>query len=334
MKLRRFLFLILCLIATPVFAGFGVDLFDANKGTFTEAGLLGAEAITAQNDRDFNTDIGNWTVENYGGSGTLAWNEDPIGGVDDKQALLTSDGDSVFRASLNTSEWTCSPNTLHKVSAKMYVPAGNTLKSVGFITADIEGESPSSYVKTLLGNTWTEVSYFVFFAADVVGSITIMFNGNPADGDKLYYDDISVKPIDISWVPYPGSANTIEIDSNALLITYVDSSGGAYMYLNDAADLNSDLIVGAHYVLTFNAKVGAGDNVTIYEALTGSSTPTITATSFISYEICFTASSTDGHYLRGGNMGAGEEIWLDTLVLKEITPAPFYIYQELLINHH
>lgn len=120
-----------------------------------------------------------------------------------------------------------------------------------------------------------------------------------------------------SWVAY--GTNTIANDANSLKITYGNSATGAYVYLRDADDLSSDLTVGALYKLTFDAKVGAGDNVSVevkYSPLVF-----VTETEFTSKTIYFTAVHATTIYLQMNNMSAGEIIWLDNLVLQEVLHA-------------
>jgi len=309
----------------------GSDLFDANKGTFTEAGLLGAEAITAQNDRDFNTDIGNW-VKAGSDTGTLAYDTTNLGytdepDADDDQALLTAVGDgNLFGAIPHTSLETLTANTLYKVTAWAAVPAENTLKRV---TIGAQGSTFSGSINSLLwlsgttiaGDTWTEVTEYVWLAADVEGNFVVGFDGDPSAGDLLYFSDISIKPLTLSWVPY--GTNTLSIDSNALKITYVDNGGGASLLLQDSKDLSSDLTATKQYKLTGQAKVSAGNNVSLRfhngDALEASFAD-ITSTSYIPFEHYFVKGS-GTPYLRLANMGAGEIIWLDSLVLTEVTAA-------------
>ncbi len=167
------------------------------SGTFEDNEIiyrsgLGAEAITAQNDRDFNTNIGNWTVVKNG-SGTLAWNEDLIGGADNKQALLTCDGDAYLYAMIDQDDFSVSANTFYKATTNVYVPAGNTLKDVRIRTVTFDVEYDSKYSPT--DNTQTSVEFYFHVAADITGGFRVGFYGDPTNGDKLYFDDISIKPI-------------------------------------------------------------------------------------------------------------------------------------------
>jgi hypothetical protein len=293
----------------------GSDLFDANKGTFTEASLLGSEAITAQNDRDFNTDIGNWVVSKNG-VGTLTWDETDLDGADDKQGLLTSDGDTYLTAQLAAGNVNNVANTFYKLTVKIYIPSGNTLQDISLRSTGFT-LNPETVYNNVTTDTFVEYSHYYYQGADLTGVYIIGFSGNPTDGDKLYFDDISIKPVDISWVPY--GTNTIEIDSDALKITCVDNPGGAYLYMLDSTDFSSDLTSGKLYKLAGRSKVGSGDSVNIlFNNPVGSDgSVTITSTTFVDFEIycVFVQNNTTISFA----MNAGEEIWLDDLVLKEVT---------------
>ena len=162
-----------------------------NNDTISES-ALGLEAITDQNDRDFNTDIGNWQ-KTGSDSGNLSWDETDLGDDDPyKQGLLTAVGDGSLYAYLTTTFITLTTNTLYKLPFNIYVPAGNTLKDVRIKFSEL---SEFIEYRTLAGDTWTEVVAYSYLSADVTGSIQVGFNGNPANGDLLYFDDNSIKPV-------------------------------------------------------------------------------------------------------------------------------------------
>jgi len=314
----------------------GDTLYDQNggaggsgdKGAFTYADLLGAETITAQNDRDFSSgNIGNWTIV-ADGAGTCAYSPADLDGADDKQGLITSNGDAYAYAALTVSASggggaaILTPNTLYKVSARVHVPAANTLKTALMSWSDITGEIPLSVSLALGNDTYTTIEEYFYLAADVVGSILIGFDGNPDDGDKMYFDDISIKPIDITWVPY--GTNKIKIDDavgtgGALHITYVDNGLGVRQYLRDSYDLISDLTVGESYLFQFDAKVGAGDSASlkIYDGSDFISSGNI-AESFTTYKMIFTAHGATNCYIVFAGMGVGEEVWIDNLTIKSV----------------
>ncbi len=122
-----------------------------------------------------------------------------------------------------------------------------------------------------------------------------------------------------SWVAQ--GTNTIANDANSLKITYGNNANGAKLLLSDAADLTTDLIPGVVYDLTFDAKVGAGDSVQVQIVRSAGNNPriTITETDFTSKTIRFVASHATADAILMRNMGAGEDIWLDNIVLKEVT---------------
>ena len=121
-----------------------------------------------------------------------------------------------------------------------------------------------------------------------------------------------------SWVVY--GTNTIANDTNTLKIAYSNGADGAYLLLRDTSDLSSNLTVGKLYKLTFDAKVDTGNSVDIMVDTTGVNlTLTITETTFTSKTIYFIASHATADYIRMGNMTTNEIIWLDNIVLKEVT---------------
>jgi len=155
--------------------------------------LLGSEAITVQNNRDFSSGtIGNWLVY-ASGSGTCTYSTAAIGGADNQQGLLTSNGDTYLYALLSTSQTEIQANTLYKFTAKVYVPAANTLKTITIGSSNLGAPYTVSYV--LNSNIWTLVEIYYPIGTDVTGSWGLGFDGNPADGDLLYFDDISIKPV-------------------------------------------------------------------------------------------------------------------------------------------
>ncbi len=122
-----------------------------------------------------------------------------------------------------------------------------------------------------------------------------------------------------SWTTY--GTNTIANDANTLKVTYVDNAAGALLYLRDTADLSSNLTIGKLYKLTFDTKVGVGDNVTVSLWSSGYSvlSRVVTETDFTNVTWYFTADSANNMYIRQGFMGAGEDIWFDNIVLTEVT---------------
>ena len=297
-----------------------LDLFDEYKGTFDEANLLSAEAIADLNNTDFRDgDIGEW-AENTDGSGTCAYDFSDIGGADDKQGKLTSDADSYLYADLQSAYWNGlggaapNPDTLYKMTANVYIPAdNNTLKDIKIFTYGFDEDYTVEY--TLVDATWTPIVLWFYLATDVVGAVRIGFDGDPTNGDILFFDDISIKEVDISWVPY--GSNVMSIDSDALKFEYKSNSGGAYLALKDANDLSADLVVGKRYTVTGRMKVAVGEDAkpTVYRGIGGQFAygDVVTSTAFVSFVINFIAGNATTCYLSPGNMSLGETAWLDSL---------------------
>ncbi len=221
-------------------AGDGTDFItDGGFAATTE----GSEEITAQNDRDFSAgNIGNWLLEKDG-AGTLTYDTTDIGGIDNKQGLLTSSGDSALRAYLNQDAWGITANTFYKMTARVYVPAGNTLKNIKIFVAGFDVNPASTY--TLAGDTWTEITLYFYIGTDVVGVNLIAFDGNPVDGDLLYFDDISIVPVTFdNWTEgtgcFPYSSDNKTLDEKAY-------------FLNPTGDLEQDISAenGKIYHLTY-----------------------------------------------------------------------------------
>ncbi len=127
-----------------------------------------------------------------------------------------------------------------------------------------------------------------------------------------------------SWVPY--GTNTIENDSNSLKVTYVNNSQCAYDFLRSGdSDLSSDMVIKNLYKLTVDAKVNAGSSVRLNKSFGGSDSNNsiITVTDFTTVIFYGTAqSSVRDSYINFSLMGSGEIIWLDNLVLKNVTDPP------------
>lgn len=277
--------------------------------------LAGAEAITAQNDRDFSSGtIGNWVVD-ADGTGTCAYSAANLDGADDKQALLTSTGDTYLYASLPTTAMGLSANKLYRVSAKRHVPAANTNKTAKIAWNNITGEIPTSVTLALSDDTYETISGYFYLAADIIGDLLVGFSGDPTDGDLMYIDDISIRPVQFSWKPY--GTNLVEIDEteDALKITYVDNTSGAYLYFRNANDLSADLTVGETYIFQFDAKVGSGDALNAKIESTPDVATGAIAESWTTYKLIFIADHATAVHFLFNAMGAGEVVYIRNLIL-------------------
>jgi hypothetical protein len=306
---------------------------NADKGAFKLPDILGANAITSQNDRDFSDEnIGNW-LKGGSDSGTCTYDSTNLSYVnksgDDKQGLLTAVGDGTLWGYLSSSVMTIAVNTLLLYKVKLAVPAGNTLKDVTLYINNLGVDERIDV--TLDGDTWVEVELYKYAAADITGEFRVMFDGNPAIGDLLYFKDISVKPADISWVPY--GANKMEIDADvgnggALKITWVDDEKGALIFLRSSNDLISDLTIGEKYLVQFNAKVNLGTvEIEVYDGTAYHKLGALT-NSLANYEFIITATSATACAIRFDGMSADEIVWINTYSVERVS-AGIYTFNDL-----
>jgi len=303
----------------------GIDLFDAGKGTYNYPESLLDEVIDAQGDRDFSDgNIGNWVVSNGGGSGTLVYDATALGFAgesgDDKQAMLTSDTDASLYAALNVGTYaSLTANKLHRMSAKVAVPAGNTNKNAHIQTSGMT--QSNSVTQAITGDTWEVVTLYFYVDADVNGTLYIGFLGNPADTDKMYIDDITITPVDTSWVPYGGNLLALDETNDLFTITYSDADYGAYLNLSDATDFSRDLVVTRSYRVTvYDAQAVNGDvKISVVEVgdtelgsvtLTGDAAP-ITAT------FDFTASHATTNRIQLAGIAATESVKFSAMTVRE-----------------
>ena len=119
-----------------------------------------------------------------------------------------------------------------------------------------------------------------------------------------------------NWTAFAG--NTVIQDGDAIKITYVNNAQGAYSFFRATAGLNTNLTVGKSYRVTGQAKVNSGSaNVLVNTASVWSSSA-ITSTTYVDFTIYFLCDSTTLNYISAGNMGAGEEIWIRNISVREL----------------
>jgi len=104
----------------------------------------------------------------------------------------------------------------------------------------------------------------------------------------------------------------------ALKVSYVDSATGANNSFRDTFDLDSDLIIGKKYKVSFRAKVNSGSTVLMrcyYGGDLGS--VSITNTSYEWGYIVFTANNVSSIIFQCTGMGAGEVVYIDQWDIRE-----------------
>jgi len=82
-------------------------------------------------------------------------------------------------------------------------------------------------------------------------------------------------------------------------------------------DLSSDLIVGENYRLIIDARASLGSNIRIGLGGPYINTPVIN-TSFTTYNLDFTAKSTNSDFIYFYGMKPGMSIWIKSIELKKI----------------
>ena len=107
-----------------------------------------------------------------------------------------------------------------------------------------------------------------------------------------------------SWAPVSG--NTIAVVGGELAVTYVNNAHGARLFLNDAADLSSDLTPGVPYTIQFTARGTTGVNTRWAISYDGGSTVAeqVDVLGIVNsqYEIIFTPTSATNTVLRNANI--------------------------------
>ena len=119
-----------------------------------------------------------------------------------------------------------------------------------------------------------------------------------------------------NWTKY--SNNTLSTDDGAVLITYVDNADGAYMYIRESKDLNSDLTIGVTYKVELDIKTNGSVAYHVNDNGGYALNATVTNTDFETYTAYFTATSATNNFIRIASMGAGEKAWFKNLSVKPV----------------
>jgi len=132
-----------------------------------------------------------------------------------------------------------------------------------------------------------------------------------------------------SWTAY--GTNALANDANTLKITGDGSDlKGAYQYLRDSFDLNSDLTVKAAYRFRLDGKSDVGDSIDIliYDGVSAVLyNPTLNVGVFSELSVYFSAVDATSTLVRFGGVGNGEIGWIDNLGLYRIlTPGATGLY--------
>jgi len=166
--------------------------------------------------------------------------------------------------------------------------------------------------------------------SDTPGWIQIAYSALVEDIIALYSGSESIWDADAdvftagtyAWAA--NGTNTIANASNRLRVTYVDDATGAYVNLNDAADLSEDLVPGLYYKLTFDAycwNSGGGATPTTIRLSVGEGASSIQEYSeylsyfMTTYEVEFEATSATAMRLQLSGMVPDSVVEIDNLSL-------------------
>ena len=271
---------------------------------------------------------GNW-IKSASGDGIYGVSQVSLGysgnHSGNEQAVMISDGDTYLGMSLSQAYWSVTASRLHRFEARVAVPSGNTQKNVQIFEYGFEAEANKQIATIDLTGSeeeWVIISGYFYVYADVTGSVLVGFDGEPSDGDILYVDDITVRPVQSHWRPTTGSTNLVEIDEDdaneGMHCTYVDLSSGMRVNFSDSEDLSTDLVVGETYKITYEAKAVGSVRSRFWIGVQFSDEQVLT-TSWAEYEITIVTGSATGLSMSFTGMAASEEVWIQNLKIQHLS---------------
>jgi hypothetical protein len=140
-----------------------------------------------------------------------------------------------------------------------------------------------------------------------------------ASANLLHPDASTFESGIYSWVRY--GTNNVTNDNKTLKVEYVDNVGGAYQYWNGTQQLSEDLTVGATYKVSGRTKItGTSVDILNSDGITTYTEVIVKSTDWIDFSYTFVAQHAVNCFIRFNNMGAGEIIWIDDLVIQEVYP--------------
>ena len=138
----------------------------------------------------------------------------------------------------------------------------------------------------------------------------VMAAGKSALGPELV-DTANLASV---WESYGN--NTKSQDGDAVKISYVNSSDGAYIYLNQEHGLSQNTVVGKQYLLTCQAKVTPGSSVLLTTWNINIVAMDVTSTEFVNYSAIVTVTNPTWA-LMVKSMGPGESIWVRNISVRK-----------------
>lgn len=137
------------------------------------------------------------------------------------------------------------------------------------------------------------------------------------EGADTFLDLVDSANTAAAWTVY--GTNTVEDNGEeGITITYVDNANGAYVDLNAAGGLSSNLAVATSYIVTFMAQLsGSALDLQAYDGVSEYTGATINPNAdYIPGSITFTAQSATGCLLRLSGMGSGDVLKLRYIAVR------------------
>ena len=121
-----------------------------------------------------------------------------------------------------------------------------------------------------------------------------------------------------SWTAY--GTNTVAQDGDAVKITYVDNSQGAFIYLDASGGLSSSFEQGKLYRLTAEAKINTGSaSLAFYDGSATNVLPAVSSTTYIELSFNFVFSGSNRPYINTSGLGSGEIFHIKSVSVKEVS---------------
>ena len=159
-----------------------------------------------------------------------------------------------------------------------------------------------------------------------------IFSGSSSgSGYELYQSGYGSFETDTeSWTAYgsdtiESSTDYAQSGSKSLKVTYVDSDLGAYVRLTSTSgDLKENLVAGKAYKITLYARMNTGNSTITITNQTGfSNTQVINTSSWQTVTGTMTVTDSSSILMRagGGDLDAGEILYIDNISIQEVGPA-------------
>jgi hypothetical protein len=276
-----------------------INISSLNKGLVFHSRLasdlqkVDVENITAQNDRDFSSGtIGNWTVWNSGGDGTLAY--DGVNPNAEKVAKVTIGATvGTFTGALlaTTEMTTLVEGRMIYITADIYLESGHAFTEVTIASSSIGVTHVDEVIADLtLVDQWQRISRTYIMGSDVSGSFAIIgYTGTT--GEVFYFDNVSLKPLLIAdLTPYGNHAQNYGVT-----LDQADRKGVA----NGAGDFNGS---SSYFDIPYTSLLQPAKQITVLAWAKSDDWSLISDERFI-------GNTSGGGYVIGGEISGSTNAW-------------------------